>query len=83
MISNMLCKNGFNTGLFISPYVTDFRERIQYNGNMIEKAELAQCVEKVKAATDEFEGEHRTVYKRGEGSGSVCFRGGLSNLGTH
>ena len=37
----------------------------------------------VKAATDEFEGEHRTVYKRGEGSGSVCFRGGLSNLGTH
>ena len=37
----------------------------------------------VKAATGEFEGEHRTVHKRGEGSGSVCFRGGLSNLGTH
>lgn len=54
MISNILRKNGFNTGLFISPYVTDFRERIQYNGNMIERAELAQCVEKVKAATDEL-----------------------------
>ena len=65
MISNILCKNGFNTGLFISPYVTDFRERIQYNGNMIEKAELAQCVEKVKAATDELsiEGIHPTEFE--------------------
>ena len=48
MISNILRKSGYNTGLFISPYVTDFRERIQYNGNMIEKNELAECVEKVK-----------------------------------
>lgn len=65
MISNILCKNGFNTGLFISPYVTDFRERIQYNGNMIEKAKLAQCVEKVKAATDELsiEGIHPTEFE--------------------
>lgn len=48
MISNILRKSGYNTGLFISPYVSDFRERIQYNGNMIEKKELAECVEKVK-----------------------------------
>lgn len=50
MISNILIKNGFNTGLYISPYVTDFRERIQLNGNMIEHSELAECVEKVKDA---------------------------------
>ncbi len=52
MISNILRKSGYSTGLFISPYVTDFRERIQYNGNMIEKHELAECVERVKSAVD-------------------------------
>ena len=52
MISNVLRKSGYNTGLFISPYVTDFRERIQYNGNMIDKYDLAECVEKVKTAVD-------------------------------
>ena len=43
IISNILIKNGYNTGLFISPYVTDFRERIQLNGEMIEENELADC----------------------------------------
>ncbi len=52
MISNILRKSGYNTGLFISPYVTDFRERIQYNGNMIDKYDLAECIEKVKTAID-------------------------------
>ena len=54
IISNILRKSGYNTGLFISPYVTDFRERIQYNGNMIEKKELAECVETVKEIIDEL-----------------------------
>lgn len=54
MISNILKKSGYNTGLFISPYVTDFRERIQYNGNMIEKNELAECVERVKEAIEKL-----------------------------
>lgn len=54
MISNILRKSGYNVGLFISPYVTDFRERIQYNGNMIEKSELAECVEIIKTSIDEL-----------------------------
>ncbi len=54
MISNILRQSGYNTGLFISPYVTDFRERIQYNGNMIEKNELAECVEAVKNAIEKI-----------------------------
>ena len=52
MISNILRKNGYNTGLFISPYVSDFRERIQYNGNMIDRYDLAECVEAVKLAIE-------------------------------
>ncbi len=52
MISNILRKSGYSTGLFISPYVTDFRERIQFNGNMIDKYDLADCIEKVKTAIE-------------------------------
>lgn len=65
MISNILIKNCFKTGLYISPYVTDFRERIQLNGNMIEHSELAECVEKVKAAVDILleKGEQTTEFE--------------------
>ncbi|MBR2868804.1 MAG: bifunctional folylpolyglutamate synthase/dihydrofolate synthase [Clostridia bacterium] len=65
MISNILIKNGFRTGLYISPYVTDFRERIQFNGNMIEHSELAECVEKVKEAVEILleKGEQTTEFE--------------------
>ena len=52
MISNILRKAGYNVGLFTSPYVIDFRERIQLNGRMIDPYELAQTVTKVKNAVD-------------------------------
>lgn len=45
MISSVLTEQGYKTGLFISPYITDFRERIQINGKMISKETLAQAVE--------------------------------------
>ncbi len=54
IIANVLRQSGYDVGLFISPYVTDFRERIQFNGNMIEKNDLAECVEKVKSVIDEL-----------------------------
>lgn len=47
MISRVLTESGLKTGLFISPYITDFRERIQINNEMIEKDELAQAVEDI------------------------------------
>ena len=37
MISNMLIAEGYKTGLFTSPYVIDFCERIQVNGKNIDK----------------------------------------------
>lgn len=52
MISNMLMEAGYTTGLYISPYVTEFRERVQYCGEMIEHKELAYCVEQVKKAIE-------------------------------
>ena len=41
MISCMLSAAGYRTGLFTSPYVIDFRERMQIDGEMIPPEELA------------------------------------------
>lgn len=46
--ANMLIEAGYNVGLYTSPYVIDFRERIQFNGNMIEPEELSYCVSVLK-----------------------------------
>ena len=35
MLSAILVAAGYKTGLFISPYITDFRERIQINNAMV------------------------------------------------
>lgn len=45
MISSVLTEAKYKTGLFISPFITDFRERIQINGEMIPKQKLADIVE--------------------------------------
>ena len=46
VLSAVLAEAGYKTGLFISPYITDFRERIQINNQMISKEILADAVEK-------------------------------------
>ena len=46
MISSVLKESGYHTGLFISPYIIDFRERMQINGEMIDKKTLAEYVTK-------------------------------------
>ncbi|MBO5105975.1 MAG: bifunctional folylpolyglutamate synthase/dihydrofolate synthase, partial [Clostridia bacterium] len=39
-LSNIMMSAGKKTGLFISPFVVDFRERIQINGEYIPKSDL-------------------------------------------
>ena len=45
MTAEILMQAGYKTGLYISPYVTDFRERMQINGEMIPENELSSLVE--------------------------------------
>ena len=45
MLANICTAAGYRTGLFVSPYVLDFRERIQINGQMIPKNDLAKAIE--------------------------------------
>ena len=49
---------GYKTGLFISPFIIDFRERIQINGEFISEADLvfySQRVMETGAELNEFE----------------------------
>ena len=47
-LSSVLKEAGYKVGLFISPFVTEFCERISINGEYIPKPELARLCEKVK-----------------------------------
>ncbi|GHU81904.1 bifunctional folylpolyglutamate synthase/dihydrofolate synthase [Clostridia bacterium] len=47
MLSNVLYSAGYKTGLFISPYVIDFSERMQINGVPISHSELVMLVEEI------------------------------------
>ncbi|HCA04807.1 MAG TPA: bifunctional folylpolyglutamate synthase/dihydrofolate synthase [Ruminococcaceae bacterium] len=45
MLSSVLVAAGYKTGLFISPYIIDFRERIQINNRMISRETLEKAVD--------------------------------------
>lgn len=45
MLSSALVAAGYKTGLFISPYITDFRERIQINNVPVSQSDIVNAVE--------------------------------------
>lgn len=53
-ISNMLIAGGKKTGLFTSPYVIDFCERIQIDGKNVSKNLFADCVTEVREKIEEL-----------------------------
>lgn len=48
MLASSLYKSGYKTGMFISPFILEFRERIQINGTLISKDTLISAVEHIK-----------------------------------
>lgn len=57
MLSSILQQAGYKVGLFISPYIVDFRERIQINNKMISEEELASAVSFFKPHMDALNAE--------------------------
>ncbi len=49
-IAGVLQKAGYKTGLYTSPYVIEFRERIRLDGEFISKDDLVSVTERVKCA---------------------------------
>jgi dihydrofolate synthase/folylpolyglutamate synthase len=48
MISSILQQQGYKTGLYTSPHLVDFRERIRVGGEMISEEKVIQFVEEYK-----------------------------------
>ncbi|SKC43145.1 bifunctional folylpolyglutamate synthase/dihydrofolate synthase [Maledivibacter halophilus] len=51
-ISSILVEQGYKVGLFTSPYLEEFTERIRINGKNIPEKELAKVTEIVKSKVD-------------------------------
>ncbi len=54
-ISNVLVDAGYNVGLYTSPYVTDFLERVQFNGVPVDKNLFTKSVKAVKDSVKKCE----------------------------
>lgn len=52
MVARIAMAAGYKTGLYTSPYVLDFRERIQINGRMIGKGDLTGLMAELKPVID-------------------------------
>ncbi len=56
-ISSVLCESGLNVGLYTSPYITCFNERIRFCSENISGEDLALYTEIVKAASKDVLGD--------------------------
>ncbi len=54
MLSGVLSNAGYRTGLFTSPYIRHFNERIMIDGEMISESELAEYTQRVKRVADKM-----------------------------
>ena len=55
MTESVLRAAGYKTGLYTSPYIREFNERMQINGENISDAELAELTEYIKPIADAME----------------------------
>lgn len=56
-LANIMIAEGKKTGLFISPFVVNFRERIQINGEYIKEKDLADLTYEISKIVPEVEKE--------------------------
>lgn len=54
MLSEILQKSGYKTGLFTSPYIIEFCDRIRIDGEMISKPAVAEIIEKIFPIIEEM-----------------------------
>jgi dihydrofolate synthase/folylpolyglutamate synthase len=54
MIASVLKESGLKTGLYTSPHLTDFRERIKVNGMMMDKDSVVEFVNSHKPIIEEL-----------------------------
>src|SRR3954471_3977652 len=55
MLAAIFQTAGYKTGLYTSPHLKDFRERVRVNGDMISKEFVARFTERIKPLIPEIE----------------------------
>lgn len=55
MLSSVLKEAGYKVGLYTSPYITKFNERMAINGKPVSNKELTEITQKVKCVADKME----------------------------
>ncbi len=63
MLAHMLRACGFKVGLYTSPHITDVRERIQINGEMISQAALTRLICQVEPTIECMISEKPTFFE--------------------
>ena len=53
MLASVLAKAGYKVGLYTSPHLKDFRERIRINGEVISEQEVIDFVDKHRKIFEE------------------------------
>ncbi len=59
IISNILVKQGFKVGKFLSPHLIKYNERISINGKMITDEELVNLIEELEPIIDEYNSSNK------------------------
>ena len=62
MLASVMRRAGFKTGLYTSPYLSRFNERMQINGKQIEDNVLAEIVTEIKRHADAMD-DHPTEFE--------------------
>ncbi|GEO07507.1 bifunctional folylpolyglutamate synthase/dihydrofolate synthase [Segetibacter aerophilus] len=55
MLAAIMQTAGYKTGLYTSPHLKDFRERIKVNGEMVEESFVIEFTEQIKPVIEEIE----------------------------
>ncbi len=75
-ISNVMIDAGYKVGLYTSPYVSEFLERVQFCGKPVCKDTFARSVEKVKSAVESLQSEGVTIteFEALTAAAFLCFK---------
>src|SRR3954449_12660502 len=55
MLAAVLQTTGYKTGLYTSPHLKDFRERIKINGEMVSEEFIIDFTERIKSISEKIE----------------------------
>lgn len=58
MITNVLIKEGYTVGKFISPHLIHYNERISINNNNISNVEMEKLINKIKPSIERFNSQN-------------------------